>query len=218
MIISKARKYVFVHIPKTGGTALTLALEGRAAKDDIIIGDTPKARQRRKRLADLTPAGRLWKHSTLADIDGVVSSAELDDMFCFTLVRNPWDRAVSLYHWLQAQTFDHPAVARAQSLSFSGFINHEATKAAFLTQPYHHYVTDAAGQVQCSLFARLEALETDLQPLWGHLGFVCAVDRVNASHRARDWRGYYSDADADVIASVCQNDITAFGYAFDPQG
>ena len=40
---------------------MTLALEARAKADDIIIGDTPKAKKRRKRLADLTPAGRLWK-------------------------------------------------------------------------------------------------------------------------------------------------------------
>jgi len=32
MIISPGRRFVFVHIPKTGGTALTLALEGRAMK------------------------------------------------------------------------------------------------------------------------------------------------------------------------------------------
>lgn len=50
---------------------MTLALEARAKADDIIIGDTPKAKRRRKRLADLTPVGRLWKHSTLRDIDGI---------------------------------------------------------------------------------------------------------------------------------------------------
>ena len=31
---------------------MTLALEARAKADDIIIGDTPKAKKRRKRLAD----------------------------------------------------------------------------------------------------------------------------------------------------------------------
>ena len=34
MILSRGRRYIFIHIPKTGGTALTLALEGRAMKDD----------------------------------------------------------------------------------------------------------------------------------------------------------------------------------------
>ena len=107
MILSRGRGYLFVHIPKTGGTALTLALEARAKADDIIIGDTPKARARRGRLAGLTPRGRLWKHSTLADIDGVVRGEELERLFLVTLVRNPWDRVVSYYHWLRKQSFDH---------------------------------------------------------------------------------------------------------------
>ena len=58
---------------------MTLALEARAKADDIIMGDTPKAKQRRKRLAGLTPAGRLWKHSTLRDIDGIVDAPAMQD-------------------------------------------------------------------------------------------------------------------------------------------
>ena len=122
MIISRGRKYIFVHAPKTGGTALTLALEDRAMKDDILFGDTPKAVRRRKRQKSLVGAGRLWKHSTLADIEGVVTSDELDRFLIFTLVRNPWDRVVSYYHWLQTQTFEHPVVSLARSLDFNDFV------------------------------------------------------------------------------------------------
>ena len=68
MILSRGRRFIFVHIPKTGGTALALALEGRAMKDDILIGDTPKARARSRRWRGVKAHGRLWKHSTLADI------------------------------------------------------------------------------------------------------------------------------------------------------
>lgn len=32
MIISRGRGYIFVHIPKTGGTAMALALEDRAKR------------------------------------------------------------------------------------------------------------------------------------------------------------------------------------------
>ena len=60
---------------------MTLALEARAKADDVIIGDTPKAKQRRKRLAGLTPAGRLWKNSTLRDIDGSVETSAMQDLF-----------------------------------------------------------------------------------------------------------------------------------------
>ena len=73
MILSRGRKYLFIHAPKTGGTSMALALEARAMKDDIMLGDTPKAVKRRKRLADVRTAGRLWKHSTLADLDGLVA-------------------------------------------------------------------------------------------------------------------------------------------------
>ena len=81
MIISPGRNYIFVHIPKTGGTALAQALEMRAMRDDILIGDTPKARRRRGRLKGAQVAGRLWKHSTLADIDGLVTRGFVDAAF-----------------------------------------------------------------------------------------------------------------------------------------
>lgn len=70
MILSRGRRYIFIHIPKTGGTALTLALEGRAMRDDVILADTPKGRARRHRIRGAKAAGRLWKHATLADIRG----------------------------------------------------------------------------------------------------------------------------------------------------
>lgn len=216
MIISPGRRFVFVHIPKTGGTALTLALEARALKDDILIGDTPKARARRGRVKGLKAAGRLWKHSTLADIDGVVSARELAGMFCFTLVRNPWDRAVSYYHWLRTQSFAHPAVGLAKALSFSGFLQHPQTRTSFRLWPAEAYMRDRTGTERCQLFARLEHLATDLAPLEAHLGFrLGPLARANESDRARDWRGFYSDLDASLVAEDCAEDIARFGYRFD---
>ena len=81
---------------------MTLALGARAKVDNIIIGVTPKAKQRRERLARLTPAGRLWKHSTLRDIYEIVDAPAMQDYFVFTIVLNPQDRMVSYYHWARA--------------------------------------------------------------------------------------------------------------------
>ena len=75
--------------------------------------------RRRPRLKGLTPAGRLWKHSTLADIEGVVAREEFGRLLIVTLTRNPWDRVVSYWSWLRAQSFAHPAVGLARASTFT---------------------------------------------------------------------------------------------------
>lgn len=214
MFISPGRRFVFVHIPKTGGTALTLALEARARADDIIIGDTPKARARQRRLVGLHPAGRLWKHSTLADVAGVVPD-DLSGWFVLTLVRNPWDRLLSYYHWLRGQGFAHPAVDLAKSCDFSTFLNDPGTQAAFAASPTASYTRDAGGVDRITLAARLEHLAQDLAPFEAHLGFALTIPRANESDRPRDWRPAYSDADAALVARICAEDVARFGYRFD---
>lgn len=215
MIVSRARSYIFVHIPKTGGTAMALALEARAAPDDLLIGDTPKALRRRGRLKGLRTRGRLWKHSTLADIDGLVDAGDLDRFLLFTLVRNPWDRMVSYYHWLRGQSFGHPAVALAKGQDFSGFLNHPQTQASFTANPYASYLRDARGAERAAVWVRLEHMAEDIAPVEAHLGFPLHPERVNASPRPRDWRGFYNEADAALLARICAEDIARFGYTFD---
>ena len=129
------------------------------------------------------------------------------------MVRNPWDRMVSYYHWLRDQSFDHPAVSLAQSLGFSDFLNHRETVAVQSAETYGAYVT-VAGQEVATCFVRLEHLAEDLEPFEAHLGFTLDVPHVNRSDRDADWRGYYSDADAELVGGMYATDIARFGYGF----
>lgn len=214
MIISRGRAYIFVHIPKTGGTSLALALEARAMKDDIMLGDTPKARKRRRRLVDVETRGRLWKHSTLADAEGLITSQDMDQCFVFTMVRNPWDRMVSYYHWLRMQSFDHPAVRLAKEVSFAGFLSDPLTQAAQRAAPAAHYVRDAEGRDRSDLMIRLEHFEQDARPLMEHLGFELQLPHANPSDGRGHYRSHYDATTRDIVAEICAEDIGRFGYAF----
>ena len=191
---------------------MALALESRATRDDILIGDTPKAKRRKGRVKDLETPGRLWKHSTLRDVQGLVDPAAF---FVFTLVRNPWDRMVSYYHWLQDQRFEHPSVRLAQVLDFKAFLRHPLTQASLQNGAYPTYTTDAAGHDHCRLYARLEHPE-DLAPLWKHLGFQLTIPHENRSTRDLDWRHYYDAETTEIVQEKAGEDIARFGYTFDP--
>lgn len=215
MILSPGRGYVFIHIPKTGGTSLALALEARAMKDDLMLGDTPKARRRRQRLKGAPARGRLWKHSTLADIEGLVPDAVLDRLFAFTLVRNPWARALSYHRWLRLQAFDHPAVRLARALDFDSFVTHPQTLAAFRAHPYASYMRRSDGRDQGAAYIRIECFDTDAQPLFDHLGFALTLPHANRSAPQGDYRAAYAPRAAAAIAEACAEDIARFGYRFD---
>lgn len=215
MMLSTGRRYLFIHIPKTGGTSLALALEARAMKDDIMLGDTPKALKRRGRVREAQTRGRLWKHSTRADIEGLVPDVVLAGLFTFTMVRNPWDRVVSYYHWLKEQDFDHPAVTLAKRVPFDGFLTDAALQASLRDWPAARYFQDGQGRDAGGLCIRLEHFASDAAPLFDHLGFDLTLPVVNRSAREEGYGAYYSPALRDVVARCCAEDIARFGYDFD---
>ena len=215
MILSRGRKYIFIHIPKTGGTSMALALEERAMADDVMLGDTPKAKKRRRKVHGLETHGRLWKHSTLGDIDGLVSDQDVQDLFTFTLVRNPWDRMVSYYHWLQTQNFENLFVRLSKSMEFSDFLQVSPVMASMKAAPARTYMTTRQGVEKCDLYVRLEHFKTDIAPLEAHLGFSLDLPQENTSERHKSYQSYYSAQLRDVVAEMCQEDIERFDYSFE---
>lgn len=213
MIISPSRKFVFVHLPKTGGTAFTLAYEDIARRDDLLFGDTPKA-QRRQRGFHRRTGKRLGKHATVTQAAEVLPDLNLSRFTVATIVRNPWDRMVSFYAWGRAQSFDHPMIEAAKALPFGEFLQDPRVTRSFTAHPTQSYLTLAADTLPPHIL-RHERLAQDCTDLTEVLGRpLPPLQRVNSSEREEDYRRAYTDATAALIPPLFPFETGALGYAF----
>ena len=151
-----------------------------------------------------TGRGQLWIHSTMTDIDGVLPRDKLHFLTTFTMVRNPWDRIVSCYHWLRVQRFDHPEVSLAQRPKFDEFVLHPDTVRSFRLNPARRYMTGSDGVEQCRFYIRLEWFNQDATALFDHLGLHLTLPRLNRSQRLSDYRQYYTDQSTLAVAEACR--------------
>jgi hypothetical protein len=205
MIICNSRKFIFVHINKTAGTSVTDTLYPHLQWNDIILGSTPVG------IALNHPYKErfgLYKHSTAREIRAVVGPEIWRDYTTFCVLRDPVDRALSLYRYLRRLQADKsefrrrlrdlfgkgrpdwPATqALRESESFSAFIRHPKIRhdPGFMSQKA--FICDPEGTVIVDRILRFETIATEFADLCGELGLAAAPighqNRSETGPRAR---------------------------------
>ena len=97
-IINNSYRFIFIHVPKAAGTSVTSALSTLTNYCDLEIGGTEFGEA-------IQPAYlkrfELSKHSPAAEIRALVGAVTWSRYFTFGFVRNPFERCVSTYSFLQ---------------------------------------------------------------------------------------------------------------------
>jgi hypothetical protein len=242
MIICHSRKFIFVHIHKTGGTSIERALDPHLEWNDLILGGSPFGE--RIQQAYSKKFG-LAKHSTVADIERICGRSMVADYYVFSLVRHPLSRICSMYNfvattlqrWAKQQNIDFEDVARhitpeaakskpglkwtstkafLDSSDFSGFIRHPLLTAApgFRTQ-----ASCLAGTGNNGLGAeyfRLEECPDWVPALSRTLDLEFELPLENESRMKLVDDKAVSEADRAYIESAFRRDYEAFGYSLEP--
>ena len=97
--------YLFLHIPKTGGTSIAEALPKKCRSTEEIYR---KEEERRNEDIQKYGFGAPRHHYTLEQYNkaGLSNFEGFDKLFKFAFVRNPWDRVVSIFHdWKKQNVF-----------------------------------------------------------------------------------------------------------------
>lgn len=213
MLISHAHQFAFIHLPKTGGSSVKVALAPFA--DDPLaylpnrwldrcgIHVNYFAPWREKRFRTHTPAVILYRE---------LPSQTFADLFKFAFVRNPWDLLVSSYRFLTRSPRHRRGQVATRLGTFARYVDYELARGKLMQT---RMLTSSHGRLLVDYVGRFESLEADFATVAGHLGLAMRLPHVNVGTRD-DYRAHYSPRLAARVADGFGEDIERFGYTFEP--
>jgi hypothetical protein len=208
MIISDTKKFIFIHIPKTGGMSVRKVLWPFATvsvwRERTVAGKAQKNKH-------------LSKHAKANAIARNIDKRKWNSYFKFAIVRNPWDWLVSGYHYARRDKNDwrHKVALRLGFKDYvkwcfleSGDIRHNVLKAGQLD-----FIL-ANGKIALEFVGRLERIRKDFDYICSRIGVRVKLPHVNKT-RHIDYRKYYDSPTATLVGRMLKRDIEFFDYIFD---
>ena len=199
----------YVDIPRTSSSALRVELGrhfGPVYGKENLIEREFSAKQV---FDDHIPAVRMRR---------ILGARSWNELFTFTIVRNPWDRVLSFYHYLLKRD-GIPAI-----WSFPEYVARlvEAdAKTPYFTYYGRRYgaadyILDGNGDVLVDEIVRYEDRATGLGKIGARLGVegLGTLSLQGAAPKSEHYRAAYDARTMELVARRYANDVTLFGYEF----
>jgi hypothetical protein len=209
---------LLVWIPKTAGTSLNTLLTDAGGQALFTISDA----RRYFRNRGIVTFGHIGIPQLRAA--GVLQDHFYNSALKFAFVRNPFDRAVSLYEYSRAIAKIPP------TMSFSIFCRMLKERAYEDVGDYNHvglsqlnpqlkWLAGSNGELCIDFLGRFESLDQDISRLMRQLNLPVTpapIPRANTSSR-QPIESYYGDAEVEAIQTAYRCDFDAFGYSAIPR-
>jgi hypothetical protein len=217
MLLSLKYNFLFVHIAKTGGTSIRKALWRYQWIDPYRLPQFLCSR-----ISSMTGhkiGAKFPRHAKIIAAQEMLPREVFERLFKFAFVRNPWDLQVSSYHHIR---HERPRLITHID-SFEAFLRwkFDPTRppqyhADMSTELQSDYLIDLHGNRIIDFVGRHEFLEKDFETACHLMGIrpPKLPHSRKATDRRKDYRSYYTDTTAQLIADHYQMDIENFGFQF----
>jgi hypothetical protein len=203
---------VFLWSPRTGGTSVSRALASVGCYKFKTLRDVRHEFSQ----TGLATFGH-QSYGQLVDC-GAVSREYDAAAWKFAFVRNPWDRAVSLFAFLkrrglldEGETFADFA-RRLQERRHDPVGLYTARRLSWCN-PQVEFLRGFDGQPAADFIGRFESLGEDLAVVARKLGLAIGLMHLNAE-RHEHYREMYDDTTRALVGEAYAEDIETFGYKF----
>lgn len=216
-MISLAKQFLFIHVPKTGGNSVFQALREYSEERIITPGPTQDGIERFGTVNDAYPT--LLKHSTLTEHRSALPPEVFGPLYKFAILRNPWERMISWFfspHRQLPQANRLPAWQDARGWDREHFVKFLSRR-----QPTRHYTCLPATPTlshDLDFLLRFEQLDEQFAEVCGRLDIPPRpLPKYNRSTREHYSR-YYDDELQALVGDMFQEEIAFAGYRFDRGG
>jgi hypothetical protein len=215
MILAKDKRFIFIHVPKAAGTSINSALSLHDVFFPVRKGDAA-ARTRHAEESGLpAAAAQLGEHATAKNFIAALGRDGFGAYYSFGFVRNPWDVAVSWFHY----RLINPKIAGHKDAEAAGTFEKYVRRV--LAAPdgqrwvglQYPFVVDDAGELAVSFVGRFESLSRDFGAVAARLDIATLpLDHFNQSYHAA-WPELYTRETFEIVHALVDQDARLFGYA-----
>jgi len=181
MIINDEKKFIYIHSPKTGGTTIHALFD----------------------------PNKKWfnkpKHMKACECIRHIGNEKFKKYTKFSFVRNPWERQVSLFEWINMKRKQQN---KQILLDFKVFLRSHKEMPAQINWLVLN------GICVMDFVGRVENFEEDIKRIAKLLNTkIKKIPKYNATSH-KPYQEYYDDETMELVKPRIQPDIDAFGYQF----
>jgi len=206
-IISFSKKFVFIHVQKTGGKSMSELLSSYLDEGDIVIN------KKLKKMGFYKKEFIFEKHIGIGNPHAGIKNIEkhlinLNEYFKFAFIRNPWDRIFSYFNMIYSK----------KPINFN--INNDRLKFEDYIKSYGYgpqidFLFSLSGKMSVNFIGRFEFINEDFKFIKKKLKLPnnIKLPHINKTDHI-SYKEYYTDKLKDMVYHKFRKDIDYFKFEF----